>query len=187
MSHPSEIAPYQTSKDYALLAKLAKEQSIICVVDYVYPDSALPLRDVAQTGYQKYKHNEHFQIGVRGVGYVNAFCEKEFITLCEMKNVEFIVPIGKLEAENDHHPSASPIIRPHAEALLQQALKALEYHTQQTRPIEQTENVIASLRAHCMPQHAKQEQPRPSAIELQDAEIGIPEPVTELINPVQSI
>lgn len=93
MSHPFEIAPYQTSKDYALLAKLAKEQSIICVVDYVCRGIELPLRDVSQTGYQKYKHNEHFQIGVRAMGYVNAFSEKEFIAFCEMKNVEFIVPI----------------------------------------------------------------------------------------------
>lgn len=76
-----------------------------------------------------------------------------------------------------------PVIRPHAEALLQQALKVLVYHTQQTRPIEQTEKMIATLQAHCTPQRAKQEQPRPSAIELQEAEIGIPEPVTELINP----
>lgn len=30
--------------------------------------------------------------------------------------------------------------------LLQQALRALEYHTHQTRPIEQTENTIAALR-----------------------------------------
>lgn len=30
----------------------------------------------------------------------------------------------------------------------------------------------------------KQDRPRPSAIELQDAEIGIPEPVTDLLNPV---
>lgn len=28
------------------------------------------------------------------------------------------------------------------------------------------------------------QEPRPSAIELQHAEIGIPEPVTELLNPV---
>jgi hypothetical protein len=32
-------------------------------------------------------------------------------------------------------------------ALLEQALKALEYHTQQTRPIQKTEHAILAIRA----------------------------------------
>ena len=35
----------------------------------------------------------------------------------------------------------------HTRALLEQALKALEYHTQQTRPIQKTEHAILAIRA----------------------------------------
>lgn len=81
--------------------------------------------------------------------------------------------------------SDHPAEQSRAEDLLVRALAALEYHTQQTRPITESENVIAALMAYLTNKCAEQaEDPdRPSAVELQAAEVGIPWPVTELINP----
>jgi len=87
-----ELANYGGSKDYKRLAELARTKSIICIVNYRYSEDKPPLRDVAQTMFQKHRERDFFQISARGNGYVTAFSEDDFIRMCEIQDVEFIEP-----------------------------------------------------------------------------------------------
>lgn len=55
-----QITGYQTSRDYALLWKLAHEQSVVCACDY-----GKDCRDVAQTLFMD--DSDVVQISARGI------------------------------------------------------------------------------------------------------------------------
>lgn len=87
MPHARDIIGYPLSKDYALLAQLMLEQSVICIVDYQ------DVRDVAQTLYSEYGPDMTvFQVSARGISYVYAHDIEEFKRMCMRYRVEFIVP-----------------------------------------------------------------------------------------------
>lgn len=86
------LANYCTSTDYKLLAKLARQCSVICIVDYEKIDDIV-IRDVACTTHGQHRDEEVFQISARGISYIYAFSEDEFIKLCQHRNVEFLVPV----------------------------------------------------------------------------------------------
>jgi hypothetical protein len=81
-----ELAPYTGSRDYQRLTALARRASIICVVDYQ------SLRDVARTNYMEKRGQELWSVSARGIAYITAFNEADFIALCEHHNVEFLIP-----------------------------------------------------------------------------------------------
>jgi len=87
-----DITGYATSKDYCALAALARQQSIVCEVDYRVDQQDVTTRDVARTLYRECNGEELFEIGARGTGYVHAAGEEEFIRQCERMNVSFLVP-----------------------------------------------------------------------------------------------
>lgn len=103
MSNPAlQLGNYRTSKDYRRLANLAKQCSVICIVDYnIRPDGDMVFRDVASTQYRRYDDEaaEIFQISARGSCYAYAFSEDEFIKQCERMNVEFIVPGSAVQGD----------------------------------------------------------------------------------------
>lgn len=81
-----ELAPYTGSRDYAQLARLAREASILCIVDFQGQ------RDVARTNYMRRRGQEMWSVSARGMGYITAFNEADFISLCKHSNLEFIAP-----------------------------------------------------------------------------------------------
>lgn len=86
------LASYNGSRDYALLATLARSASIICIVDYHFRDLKESWRDVCCTNYSSRRGSELWQLSARGISYLTAFDEAEFIRRCESLNVEFFVP-----------------------------------------------------------------------------------------------
>ncbi len=80
-----EIKGYSKSRDYALLAKLMREQSVICMVDDGY------FHDIACTRFSNGK-NTLFEIWSLWKTYVCEYDEQEFIEECTKCNVEFILP-----------------------------------------------------------------------------------------------
>lgn len=80
---------YRLSTDYRLLAKLARSDAIICVVDY-----REGCRDVAHTLYSPAdsKGYELFQVSARGYGYIYSFGENEFVKQCALANLGFLAP-----------------------------------------------------------------------------------------------
>ena len=89
-----KIEGYETSKDYALLASLARKQSVICICDY-----GSDCRDIAHTLSHSGNHGEYFEITARGIGYVGGSGEKEFVRLCELSHVEFLIPNAPADRE----------------------------------------------------------------------------------------
>lgn len=87
-----QVEGYTTSKDYALLARLARTSSVICIVDYLSGGRDTVLRDVGHTLFQPGNPTEVFQISARGISYIYAFNEAEFIASCKTNNVEFLEP-----------------------------------------------------------------------------------------------
>ena len=91
-----ELAKYNTSKDYEWLAKKVKEESIICIIDYKRQfegEKEFHSRDVGVTSYfEKDDGRGTWSISARGTGYLIAFSEEEFIKLCEILNVEILMP-----------------------------------------------------------------------------------------------
>lgn len=79
-------ATYSGSRDYAQLVALACADSIICIVDYEGH------RDVARTNYMRRGDQEMWTVSARGIAYITAFSREDFISLCEHRNLEFIVP-----------------------------------------------------------------------------------------------
>lgn len=88
------ITGYATSRDYRALAALARQQSVACEVDYGREQPAL--RDIARTVYREHDGEELFEIGARGIGYVSAVGEEDFIRQCERANVAFLTPTTAL-------------------------------------------------------------------------------------------
>ena len=86
-----ELSSYSTSKDYQRLADLARQSSVICIVDYKIGGFET-IRDIARTHYSQSNGREIFQICALGTGYVYAFGVEEFIELCGFSDVEFIEP-----------------------------------------------------------------------------------------------
>lgn len=80
---------YTLCKDYDLLAKLARTQSVLCVVDFK-PDC----RDAAHTIWSAaYKdHDEVFQVSARGYGYIHAEGVEDFKKQCVHANLGFVIP-----------------------------------------------------------------------------------------------
>ncbi|TES63849.1 hypothetical protein E2P84_38980 [Burkholderia cepacia] len=90
-SNANTIAGYLGSRDYDLLADLARRSSVVCFVDYRTGEGE-PLRDVARTHCDLHHGKEVFLIAARGFGYIHAFGEDEFRKFCVHWNVEFIEP-----------------------------------------------------------------------------------------------
>lgn len=82
----SLAAAYSGSRDYAQLVGLAEKDSIICIVDYEGH------RDVARTNYMRRGGQEMWSVSARGIAYITAFNRADFISLCEHRNLEYIVP-----------------------------------------------------------------------------------------------
>lgn len=82
---------YPVSRDYALLWRMAKDSRVVCFVDYRSREpSRLPtLRDVAHT---LNPHDDVMQISVRGVCYVWAEGQDDFVAQCRKYDVAFIPP-----------------------------------------------------------------------------------------------
>lgn len=98
------LAQYNASKDYKRLANLARKASIICLVDYRLRqpvDGVESVRDVARTTVQRSDGKEFFSISARGISYVIAFNEDEFILLCASNNVEFLEPAKEQHDEEN--------------------------------------------------------------------------------------
>lgn len=85
----NKVIGYKLSQDYALLARLAREQSVICLVRY----DEMTTKDVAKTIYKRFSDTrESFDISARGIGYVGGEDEAQFIRACACAGVAFIVP-----------------------------------------------------------------------------------------------
>ena len=80
-----------TSKDYAALLDLMQIQPVICIVDYSRGGAPgeKPCRDIASTMYSDYPS---YAVSARGINYVHAFNEDEFIRHCSAINLEWLVP-----------------------------------------------------------------------------------------------
>ena len=70
--------------NYLELVELMRSSSIICVVDYDH------CRDVAHTIYRNTSAGEEFEVSVRGLGYITAFSEDDFITGCKSLNLRYL-------------------------------------------------------------------------------------------------
>ena len=73
---------YKTSRDYQRLYRLLRETVVVCIVDY------LDCRDVAATLF----FADGANIGARGITYITAFDEDQFVEQCARYNVEFTEP-----------------------------------------------------------------------------------------------
>lgn len=76
------------SDDYEWLVELMQKQSVVCVVDFNFPDSSdhPPSRDIAKTSYDA----GSLQVGARGIGYLWAETKEEFIEQCKRRNLKFL-------------------------------------------------------------------------------------------------
>jgi hypothetical protein len=83
-----DFSGYDLENDHAKLARLARENSVICVVDF----DGGQCRDIARTVYSTSDGGEVFQLSARGTGYVYAFGEDDFIEQCKKLNVGFLAP-----------------------------------------------------------------------------------------------
>lgn len=86
------LAEYQGSRDYKRLARLARQTSVICIVEYKASNTSSPIRDVAQTQFIPHRGDGFYQICARDRGYVIASDEDEFVQLCEQARIEFLEP-----------------------------------------------------------------------------------------------
>lgn len=89
-----DLATYQTSHDYQWLVNESRKQSIICIVDYKLTSNEVEykFRDLGKTIYFEKNGNESWQISCRGMSYLTAFNEQDFIKLCIHNHVEFFKP-----------------------------------------------------------------------------------------------
>ena len=85
------IANYVFSRDYGLLLKMAKHNSLVCFVDMEHGKEGTP-RDVARTTYSPDWVPEIVQVGSRGITHVWAESMEDFIVGCEACNLEWLVP-----------------------------------------------------------------------------------------------
>lgn len=85
------ISAYHSSRDYKRLAELARQSSVVCIVDYCVGGGE-PIRDIARTQYSRRGDEETFMVAARGTGYITAFGEDEFLKFCANSNLEFLEP-----------------------------------------------------------------------------------------------
>lgn len=84
-----EVAGYETSRDYELLAQLMQSQSVICIVDCYGGEC----RDIGKTIFTP---TNTWQICARGICYIYQWSKDAFVRQCERANVEFIIPMKQL-------------------------------------------------------------------------------------------
>ena len=91
MSFIHKVAGYKTSRNYRRLVELMKQSAVVCIVDY---DRIADCRDVAHTLFEENtgRGESMFQISARGIAYIHAFYEEDFIKQCQRANCEFIEP-----------------------------------------------------------------------------------------------
>jgi hypothetical protein len=86
-----DVEGYETSRDYELLFSLAKQQSIICILDYcIFMDGSV-CRDVCQT----ISDGHEVQVCERGTCFISQRDIESFKKACIHVNLEFIVPMRK--------------------------------------------------------------------------------------------
>jgi hypothetical protein len=84
---------YITSTNYELLFHLAKRQSVVCEVDFVYDlrdKEEVPQRDICKTRYSTHFCEHH--VVARGNTYLFANSLEEFSALCKDNNLQWVVP-----------------------------------------------------------------------------------------------
>lgn len=84
---------YITSTNYELLFHLAKRQSVVCEVDFVYglrDKEEVPQRFICKTRYSTHFCEHH--VVARGNTYLFANSLEEFSALCEDNNLQWVVP-----------------------------------------------------------------------------------------------
>lgn len=84
---------YITSANYELLFHLAKRQSVVCEVDFVYDlrdKEEVPQRDICKTRYSTHFREHH--VVARGNTYLSADSLEEFSALCKYNNLQWVVP-----------------------------------------------------------------------------------------------
>ena len=91
MSLIHKVTGYKTSRDYARLVELMKQGAVICIVDY---DRTADCRDVTHTLFEADtgRGEPLFQISARGICYIHADNEADFIKQCQRINCELIEP-----------------------------------------------------------------------------------------------
>ncbi len=76
------------SDNYQQLVELMKQRAIVCLVDYkCHPDGNEASRDIAKTTYSP---SPSFEVTARGIGYIWANSEAEFINQCQRCNLKFL-------------------------------------------------------------------------------------------------
>lgn len=97
MKSISKLADYGGSRDYERLAELAKQSSIICIVDYRTVDQPTTgQRDIARTLYGVHQGEECWSVSARGIGYIQAFGLDDFVLQCKAVSLEFVEPVKSL-------------------------------------------------------------------------------------------
>jgi hypothetical protein len=89
-----------------------------------------PYRQAGKDQYDKQEFNQKYGTRLDHLGDWAVVC-----TDCAKTHKTIVVPINVKQSEPDHRE------------VMRQALEALEYHTEQTRPIERTSVAIQALRA----------------------------------------
>jgi hypothetical protein len=92
---------YITSTNYELLFHLAKRQSVVCEVDFIYDlrdIDEVPQRDICKTRYSAHLNEHH--VVARGNTYLFANSLKEFSALCKHNNLQWVVPSFLLRGVN---------------------------------------------------------------------------------------
>jgi hypothetical protein len=79
--------PYPISRDYEKLWELSQKGSIVCYADYRWGGGAVG-RDVCQTEV----FGSVTQISARGICYVYAESKEDFLSQCEVFNIEWLLP-----------------------------------------------------------------------------------------------
>lgn len=90
MTAINQIDESNFSDDYTQLVELMKVRSRVCVVDYSYRDDGdPPTRDIAKTIFSG-TDRPIYQVSARGMGYLWAENEKDFIDQCQKYNLKFL-------------------------------------------------------------------------------------------------
>jgi hypothetical protein len=84
---------YKTSRDYHELYRLLQITPVICIVDNDAFRDGEPCRDIACTKWQPGIGSTGVaEISCRGIGYIHAWEETQFVNHCQKYNVEFLIP-----------------------------------------------------------------------------------------------
>ena len=91
MPYINQIDETGWSRDYARLIDLASKVSVACCVAYRHEDYSS--RDVAKSNFIKNPDDGSiysYQVDARGIGYIWAETEEEFIKACEGSELSFL-------------------------------------------------------------------------------------------------